>query len=191
MEKIIFQNERGPINMKLKLFKSLVFTSILVLSFSALAFAATTDTQINKEVDGVKASLTFANEKMKTGSNEFTISLLDKNNQPLTNANLKVTADMDRSTDMGGDGMEKDKPMMIDLKEGSKKGEYSGMVDLKTKGKWIIKAAFALQGQEKNIDLDFNVQSAGPNYLIIGGFSVVIVLVIVVAAISKKRSIKA
>jgi len=176
--------------MKLKFFKSFVLSTIFVLSFSTLAFAATTGTQINKQVDGVKASLTFANEKLKPGSNEFTISLLDINGKPLSNANLKVTADMDRSTDMGGDGMEKDKPMMIDLKEGSKKGEYSGMADFKTKGKWIINANFDVQGQKKNIDLDFDVQSAGPNFLIIGGFSGVVVLIIAIAAINKKKSIK-
>ncbi len=177
--------------MKLKLLKNFIFTLILVLSFSTLAFAATTGTQINKEVGGVKASLTFANEKLKPGSNEFTISLLDKNNQPLTAINLKVTADMDRSTDMGSDGMEKDKPMMIDLTEGSTKGEYSGMVDFKNKGKWIINATFDVQGQEKMIDFDFNVQSAGPSFLIIGGFSGVIILIIAIAAINKKKSIKA
>lgn len=177
--------------MKFKLFKSFLLTSILVLSFSTLAFAATTGTQINKEVDGVKTTLTFASDKLKPGNNEFTISLLDKNGEPLPNANLEVTADMDRSTDMGDDGMAKDKPMMIDLKEGSNKGEYSGMVDFKNKGKWIIKATFEIQGQEKSIDLDFNVQSSGPNWLIIGGFSGVIVVIILIAAIHKKKSIKA
>lgn len=176
--------------MKLKAFKNFALTLILVSSFSTLAFAATTGTQINKQVDGVKASLTFANEKLKPGKNEFTITLLDKNNQPLRESNLKVTADMDRSTDMGGDGMEKDKPMIIDLKQGSKKGEYSGMVDLKTKGKWIIKTTFDVSGQQKTIDLDFNVQSAGPSFLIIGGFSGVIILILVIAIISKKKSIK-
>jgi hypothetical protein len=176
---------------KLKLFRSLFITLIFVLSFSTLAFASTTGTQITKEIDGVKASVTFKSEKLKTGSNEFTISLLDKNGAALPNTNLKVTADMDRSTDMTGDGMEKDKPMMIDLKEGSSKDEYSGMVDLKTKGKWIINATFDVEGQQKNIDLDFTVQSPGPNYLILGGFSGVIVLVIAIAAFNKKKSIKA
>lgn len=174
--------------MKLKSFKNLVFTLILTLSFSTLAFAATTGTQINKTVNGVKASLTFINEKLKTGSNEFTISLADKSGKPLSNANLKATAAMDTSTDMGG--MKEDKPMMISLKEGTKKGEYTGMVDFKSKGKWIIKSTFDVQGQTKTIDLGVNVQSAGPNFLIIGGFSAVIVLIIVVAALNKKKSIK-
>ena len=174
--------------MKFKLFKNLVFTLILALSFSTLAFASTTGTQINKVVDGVKSSLTFATEKLKTGSNEFTISILNKNGAPLPNANLKATAVMNKSSDMGG--MTEDKPMMIDLKEGSKKGEYTGMVDFKTKGKWIIKSTFDVKGQAKNADFDVDVQSAGPNFLIIGGFSGVIILVIVIAAINKKKSIK-
>ncbi|MBU3158351.1 FixH family protein [Clostridium frigoris] len=175
--------------MKFKLLKNFALTVILTLSFSTLAFASTTGTQINKTVDGVKASLTFATEKLKPGSNEFTISLLDKDGKPLPNANLKATASMDNSTDMGG--MKEDKPMMIDLKEGSKKGEYTGMADLKSKGKWVIKSTFDVQGQAKTIDLDVDVQSAGPNLLIIGGFSGVIVLIIVIAAINKKKSNKA
>jgi len=174
--------------MKFKLLKNFALTVILALSVSTIAFASTTGTQINKTVDGVKASLTFATEKLKPGNNEFTISLLDKSGKPLSNANLKATAAMDTSTDMGG--MKEDKPMMIDLKESSKKGEYTGMVDFKSKGKWIIKSTFDVQGQTKNIDLDVNVQSAGPNFLIIGGFSAVIVLIIVVAALNKKKSIK-
>ena len=172
--------------MKLKLFKNFLLSLILVLSFSTLAFAATTGTQINKEVDGVKATLTFPSEKVKQGSNEFTISLMDSNNQPLTGANLKVTADMDRSS-MGNDGMAKDSPMMIDLKEGIKKGEYVGMADFKDKGKWIIKSMFDVQGQGKNVDFDFNVVSAGPNWLIIVGFSGVIIIILVIAALNKKK----
>ena len=174
--------------MKFKLLKNFALTVILSLSVSTLAFAATTGTQVNKTVDGVKSSLTFATEKLKPGSNEFTITLLDKNGKPLSNPNLKATASMDTSTDMGG--MKEDKPMIIDLKRSSKKGEYTGMVDFKSKGKWIIKSTFDVQGQVKNIDFDVNVLSAGPNFLIIGGFSAVIVLIIVVAAINKKKSIK-
>lgn len=176
--------------MKAKSFKNLVLSLALVVSFSALSFAASTGTPISKEVDGVKAALTFTNEKVEKGSNEFTISLLDGNNQPLTDANLEVTADMDRSTDMGDDGMEKDKPMMIDLKAGSNAGEYTGSVDFKAVGKWIITAKFQVQGQEKMVDFDFEVQDAGPNWLLLGGFTGAMVLIIGVAAINKKRTKK-
>ena len=54
-----------------------------------------------------------------------------------------------------------------------------------------MKATFNADGQEKNIDLAFNVQSAGPNWLIIGGFLGIIIVIIVIAALSKKKSIKA
>ncbi|MBU3099947.1 MULTISPECIES: FixH family protein [Clostridium] len=178
--------------MKLKTLKNFVFTLILVLSVSPLAFASTTGTQTNKVVDGVKASLTFKNEKLKPGKNEFAFSLLDKNEKPLTNANLKITVAMDNSTDMKGmSGMTAENtPMIIDLKEGSKKGEYTGMVDFKSKGQWIIKSTFDANGQAKNIDLGINVQSAGPNFLILGVFAGVVVLILVIAAINKKKSIK-
>ena len=98
--------------MKFKSLKSLVFTLILVLPFSTLAFASTTGTKITKEVDGVKSSLTFSNEKVNPGSNNFMISILDKNGKPLPNANLKVTANMDNSTGMSGMSTD-NKPMMI------------------------------------------------------------------------------
>jgi len=180
--------------MKNKLIKNLVLAFILVLSFPTMALATTTGTQFNKEVDGVKATLTFDSEELKQGSNEFTISLLDKNGEPLSNPNLEVTADMDRSTDMGGDGMEKDDPMMIEIKEGSMPGEYTGMVDFSNDGKWIINASFDNGDQAKTIDFDFDVQNAGqnagPNLFIIVGFAGVIALIIVIAAINKKKSNK-
>ncbi|HEY8803685.1 MAG TPA: FixH family protein [Clostridium sp.] len=156
--------------MKFKSLKNLVFTLVLILPFSTLAFASTTGTQINKDGDGVKSSLTFANEKVNPGSNQFTLSILDKNGKPLPNANLKITADMDHSTGMGGmnnmsnmnDMSTKNKPTMIALKESSKKGEYTGMVDFKSTGKWIVKSTFDVQGQAKNIDFNVNVQKSVP-----------------------------
>lgn len=178
--------------MKLKTLKNFVFTLILVLSVSPLAFASTTGTQTNKVVDGVKASLTFKNEKLKPGKNEFTFSLLDKNEKPLTNANLKITVAMDNSTDMKGmSGMTAENtPMIIALKKGSKKGEYTGMIDFKSTGKWIVTSTFGLQENAKNVDFNANVQKSGPNFLIIGVFSGVVVLILVIAAINKKKSIK-
>ncbi|WP_443660991.1 FixH family protein [Clostridium sp.] len=178
--------------MKFKPFKHLVFTLIFALSFSTLAFASTTGTQVNKTVDGVKSTLTFTNEKLNPGSNDFTISILDKNGNALPNPNLKVSANMDNSTGMTGmSGMSTDnKPMMIALKQGSKKGEYTGTVNFTSTGKWIVKSTFNVGEQAKNIDVNVAVvKKAGPNFLIIG-FGGVMLLIIVVAAINKKKSIK-
>ncbi|MBU3181202.1 FixH family protein [Clostridium psychrophilum] len=190
--------------MKLKSLKNFVFTLVLVLSVSTSAFASTTSTQINKTVDGVKATLTFSTEKLKLGNNDFTISILDKNGKPLPNANLKVTAYKDDpngtstmtntsgSNDMaampGMSGMKASDMTMISLKKGSTKGEYTGIVDLKSTGKWIVESTIDVQGQPQKID--FNILVKSPNFLIIGGFLGVIVLILIIAAISKKKSIK-
>jgi len=172
--------------MKPKNIKHIVFALLLVLSFSATALAATTGSQITKEVAGVKATLTFDNEKLKTGSNIFSITFSDESGNPLSIENLQVTADMDRSKDMGNDGMDKKEPMMLDLQKSSQEGVYTGQVDLTNNGKWIINASYDLQSQPQSIALDFDVMGSGPNWLIIGGFGGVILLILVIAVISKK-----
>ncbi|WP_298836294.1 hypothetical protein [Clostridium sp.] len=190
--------------MKLKSLKSFVFTLILILSVSISAFASTTGTRINKTVDGVKATLTFTNPKLKLGNNNFTIKILDKNGNPLPN--LKVTASADDPNGTNGavntsgtssmaampgmSGMSASDMTTIPLKDGSIKGEYTGMVNIKSTGKWIVESTFDVKGQAKYIN--FNVNAQGPNFLLIGGgFLGVIVLVIVVAALNKKKSVKA
>lgn len=173
--------------MKLKYIKPITFALLLALSFPVTAFAASkTGTQITKEVPGIKATLTFADEKLKTGNKAFTISFTDESGIPLSIENLQVTADMDRTKDMGNDGMDKKEPMMLDLQKGSQDGVYTGKVDLTNNGKWILNASFNLQSQPQAIAFDFDVMDSGPNWLIIGGFGGVILLILVIAVINKK-----
>ena len=174
--------------MKKKLIRNFILASIFVLSIPTLAFAATAGTPINKEVDGVKATLTFNTDTFTKENNEFTISLLDQNGQPLTNANLKVIANMDQTSGMSGMN---DKAMMIDLKDGSQTGEYTGMVNLKNNGKWIIEATFNDENQQKTVNFDFEVHNNSTDWMLIGGFASVIIIVIGAAAIFKIKSKKA
>ena len=174
--------------MKKNLTKNFIFAFIFMLSIPTLAFAATAGTPINKEVDGVKATLTFNSDTFTKENNEFTISLLDQYGKPLTNANLKVTANMDQTSSMSGMN---DKAVMIDLKDGSQAGEYTGMVDLKNNGKWIIEATFNDGSLQKTVNFDFEVHNTSINWMLIGGFAGVIILVIGVAAIFKIKSKKA
>jgi len=174
--------------MKKKVIRNFTLALIFILAIPTLAFAATAGTPIIKVVDGIKATLTFNSETFTKENNEFTISLFDQNGQPLTNANLKVTADMDQTSSMSGMN---DKPVTIDLKDGSQAGEYTGMVDLKNNGKWIIEATFNSGSIQKVVDFDFEVHNAGSNWMLIGGFACVIIIVIGVAAIFKIKSKKA
>ena len=183
----IFQNGRGPINMKIKLFKNFLLTLLLVLSFSTLTFAATTGKQINKQVDGINASIVFSNEIIKPEDTQFTIILRDKNNKPISNAKVEATVQMDKAMGMGADDMNKSKPMMSQLKESNEKGKYIGTAKFTDKGKWNIKTSFTANGQMKSTAFDIDVVSAGPNWGIIGGFLGVIVLAIIVVAMKKKK----
>lgn len=172
--------------MKLKYIRPILFALLLSFSFPITALAASTSNQIIKGSNGVKATLTFDNEKIKTGSNAFKVSFMDESGNPLSIENLAMTADMDRSKDMGNDGMDKKEPMMLDLQKGSEEGVYTGQADFTNNGKWIFNASFDLQNQPQTIAFNFDVMSEGPNWIIIGGFGGVILLILLVAIISKK-----
>jgi len=172
--------------MKLKYLKHSLFALLLVSSFPITALAASTGTQITKEATEVNATLTFEKEELKTGDNAFTLSFTDENGNPVFIENLMVTADMDRSEDMGNDGMDKKEPKQLDLQKGSQDGVYTGQVDLTNNGKWILATNFDLESQPQTIDFDFEVKGSGPNWLIPGIFGGVILLILVIAVINKK-----
>lgn len=173
-----------------KIFKSLTISLVLTLMISTLAFASTQGKEIDKNINGTNVSLIFNKEQIKTGSNEFTVVLKDDKNQPISNAKVETTVEMDKSDKSMDMNMDGDKPMKVDLTEGSN-GEYSGKADFTDKGMWAVKTTFLVNGQQENADFQIDVQSAGPNWFIIGGFLGVIVVIIAVAAVRKKKSIQA
>ncbi len=174
--------------MKYKIMKSLVLSMIIVLAFSILAFADSMDmdTGIEKKVDGINVELSFKNGKAQTGNSDIMITLHDGNNQPILDAAVSATAEMDKSTSTD---IKDSEPIAIEFENGDDQGQYMGSVNFTDIGKWIVKATIKLQGQEKNVDFDVDVvASAGPNWGIIGGFLGVMALIIIVAAVKKKQS---
>lgn len=176
--------------MKHKMMKSLIISLIFVLGLSTLAFADEMNMNkgTEKKVDGIGIAMSFKKDKAKTGENDIMITLSDSNGKPISNATVNATAEMDKNMNMG---MKNSKPIAIAFKNGDDKGQYMGAVNFTDKGKWIVKATINVQGQEKNVDFDIDVAGAGPNWGIIGGFSGVIALIIITAAVKKKQSVKA
>ena len=164
-----------------------VLTLILILAFTTIVSASAVGKQIDKQVDGINASIVFNNATIKPGDNQYTIILRDKNNKPISDAMVSTTVKMATSMDMSGQDMNKSKAMMTTLKESSEKGQYVGSAKFTDKGKWNVKTSFTVNGKMESTAFDVDVVSAGPNWLIIGGFLGVIVLVIIVVAVKKKR----
>ncbi len=174
--------------MNQKITRSVILTLIFSLTFSVLVFASSGGKQIHKQVDSINASIMFNSEEVKTGNNDFTIMLKDKDNQPISNADVKVTVGMDGSMDMSSHDMGDSKTMSTELKEGSEKEEYVGSANFTDKGTWNVKTMFTANGQDKNTIFNVDVVSSGPNWFIIGGFLGAIVLIIVIAALKKKKA---
>ncbi|KZL91461.1 FixH family protein [Clostridium magnum] len=173
--------------MKNKSIKKLSIISALVLTLSTSVLADGSGKKIEQKVDGVTATLILPGDTAKTGENELTVKLYDDKDKPVTDANVKVVAEMESDGDMSSHNMKEAKPEVIDLKKGHEDGEYVGTVKFSDKGHWKVKTSFAVNNTEKMADFDVDVISGGPNWLVIGGFLGATALIIVTAAISKKN----
>lgn len=179
--------------MKKKTIRGAVLSLILTLGLSTAAFAdGMGDMDMGqgteKRMDGISAELTFNEDnKVKTGKNDVMVTLHDSSDKEIENANVNISAEMDSSSDMGGMSMDKSKPIEAAL-ENNGKGQYMGNIDFTDKGKWTVTANVIVNGEKKDIKFDVDVVSAGPNWVVIGGFIGIVAVIIVVAAVKKKSN---
>ena len=114
--------------MKKKTIRGAVLSLILTLGISTAAFADGMGNMdmakgTEKSANGIKAALTFNKDnKVKTGKNDVMITLHDNNDKEIENATVNISAEMDKSSDMGGISMDKSKPIEVTL-ENSEKGQ--------------------------------------------------------------------
>lgn len=174
--------------MKKFISKTLVGSLLITMLLFSTAFASTNDhANLDKKVDGVNVDLSFMKDEVKTGSNDLMIELRDSNDKPIGDAEVKVIADMDRTDDSMSMDMSNTKPLKIELKNSHEVGQYMGTLDFTDSGEWMIKVNYTIDGKERVADFNINVVKGGPNWYIIGGFLGAIAIIIVLAAIGKKR----
>ncbi len=179
--------------MKKKTIRGAILSLILTLGLSTAAFAEGMGNMdmgkgTEKSMNGINAELTFNKDnKAKTGKNDVMVTLHDDKDKEIDNATVKINAEMDNSSNMGGMNMDKSKPIEAAL-ESSGKGQYMGNIDFTDKGKWTVTANVMVNGEKKDIKFDVDVTSAGPNWVVIGGFVGIVAVIIVVAAVKKKSN---
>lgn len=182
--------------MKKKIIKGAILSVIFTLALSTVVFADSMNNMdmgkgTEKSVSGINAELTFNKDnKVKTGKNDVMITLHDSNNKEIENADIKISAEMDKSSDMGGMNMDKLKAIEAAL-ESSENGQYMGNIEFTDKGKWIVTANVTVNGENMDIKYDVDVISSGPNWVVIGGFAGIVVAIIIVAVVKKKAVNKA
>lgn len=160
---------------------------VVVLSLQGLTFASVGENGVEKEVDGLKVELAFMEGEAKSGNNEIMVKLHNEKDEPLADAKVKLTADMDRKPETHGMDMQKFEPIVVELESSHEEGQYMGEINLSDSGEWIFKVSIITEGQEKNVDFDLDVVKGGPNWAVIGGFSGFIILIIIIAAVKKGK----
>ena len=162
--------------------------AIFILVLSTTVLADTNASKTKKIIDGINVELILDNNGIKTGINKLTIKFYDNKNQPLENANVKVTADM------SGDNMENMKmahstPKSIKFSPTNKNGEYTGNISFSDKGTWRVKTNFTVEDQEKTVYFNIDVNKSDINWYPIIGISAAIILIIVIVIIRKNKKL--
>ena len=128
--------------------------------------------------------LRFAGEKAAMSDKTFKLLLMDANDQPISGAQVQVTFDMVRN---GMNDMSMHDPEVVTLTPGSNAGEYTGDINLYNHGAWTATVEYTSNGKPQSTQLDFDVENSGPNWIVIGGFIGAVAVIIVTAAVLKKK----
>jgi hypothetical protein len=103
----------------------------------------------------------------------------------------EVAREAETATDVhshsGGHG----EPTTVELEQGAAPGEYQGQVGFSREGQWLIKVNFLVDGQVGETEFVVDVVKRAPNWYVLGGFAGMNMLVIVVAAVMKRSTLKA
>lgn len=184
-----------------KIIKSFILSLVIVMLFSTVVLASEKDKGMDMDegievkVEGINVELSFTSGKALTGNGDIMITLHDDDDKPITDALVTAIAEMDKSS--MDPKMEDSKPIAIEFKKDDEEGQYMGEVDFTDEGKWIVKVTINAQGQVKNLDFNVDVEEpddheadSGANWGVIGGFLGLMALIIIIAGIKKKKSMK-
>jgi hypothetical protein len=127
------------------------------------------------------------------GDNNIAVQLKDTSTgQPIVRDSVTVQLLMDAGdTAMthGGMGMSAQDPVAANLKavQGTP-GRYSGKVSFSNAGDWKARVAIDPRGIQAPLTFSVRVSSAGPNWLIIGGFLAIIAAAVGIVLAMKRKS---
>jgi len=165
---------------------------VLIIMLIALSapriFAKVGHGDLEKVVDGVTISLSFMDEDAHLGTNSAIISLMDAGHNAIERARVTVVAEMSGTMeDRGHSEMKPPVLLQAEPQGDHDKGQYMAMINLSDEGKWKITVKVSTEGEERSADFAIEVMHAGPDWKIILGFLAINTVIIVAAAINRKK----
>lgn len=189
----------------MKIISILILSMILLLSSAGTVLAVEEHEEaatgfIEKEIDGYKVKLTFAEGDAKIGHNQLHIQITNPQGQTVTDASVSIIAELYAApADTGHEGMDMTganhsmdsmgKPVQtvrVNLTAGAA-GEYEGEVELSKAGYWMLNVVIGLQPQMKSVMFPVELGKSGPNWYVLASFLVLIVAIIVVGGLTKRK----
>jgi hypothetical protein len=181
-------------------------TLAALLALTPTAYATGGEDDLQQVVDGYAITLAFAASPLQTGATEVIVRIRDNTGASVTGAQVtgaviahaakqaghtdthSETAASDPQThDQAGEA-HSHAPIAVLLEPGAEAGAYQGWLFFYEPGRSTIAIAFELQGETRATTFDVVVVRARPRALVLGGFAAVNALVIVTAAVLKRRT---
>lgn len=146
-----------------------------------------------KSVGSYQVELITPADGAKIGANNVAVQLKDTTTgQAVARDSIRVDFLMDEGDmSMTHGSMSTQKPVTVDLKAVSgAAGRYEGKADLTDSGDWKVRVYADPKGLQPPATFNLNVAAAGPNFGVIGGFLLAIVVVVggIVFMMRKPRS---
>jgi hypothetical protein len=184
-------------------------TLAALLALAPTAYATVGEDDLQQVVDGYTITLAFAASPVQTGGIEVVVRIRDAAGTGVTGAIVTGaviahaaedaghadTHSEARASDPNSDAHADDHageahshaPVAVRLEPGAEAGAYQGWLFFYEPGRSTVTIAFELLGEMRAVTFDVAVVRAHPRALVLGGFAAINVLVIITAAVLKRR----
>jgi hypothetical protein len=178
----------------------------MLLALTPTARAAGGEDNLQQVVDGYTITLAFAASPVQTGGTEMIIGIRDAMGASVTGAQVTgaviahaaeqashthtdaQTAASDPQTHNHAGEAHSHAPIAVPLEPGAEAGAYQGWLFFYEPGQSTVAIAFELHGETRSVTFDVVVVRARPRALVLGGFAAANALVIITAAVLKRRA---
>jgi hypothetical protein len=193
----------------------LAISLIIFLSIANLALADGGPHEEVSKVDGYNVKLNFVEGNPQVGQNKLKVEIKDVLDKPVDNSTVTVIAELYKTTagtstqgsghSSGGMDMGEKKDtttentseeilvrtVKADLMPGMEIGKYEGEINLEETGHWMVQVKFLILSRERVAEFPIDIYGAPNSLGILAPFLIINVVIIGVAAITRKKRVGA
>lgn len=172
----------------MKKFASVILSLVMVVMLSSAALASEKEMSQKKTVGNYEIELVTP-DPLSEGEKDVTVKIMKTGAADAMGSNsesmpVKIMAEMDKSDKSMSMGMDNSKAQEQEMTQ-DQSGNHMAKINFQGNGKWIVTVMF---GDMQKATFEVMVEKSGPNWVFVGGFVGIIILIILVAAFGRRKA---